>query len=105
MQGGNFMLEETILESIYLDREQSKLAERSQYEKEVYYTVKKVGNEEKLRNLISKIYNKRLRTKINNLLELTLEDNLKIESATLDKYYKQGFKDAVNLLIECLEKE
>ena len=49
------MLKETILESIYLDREQSKLAERSQYEKEVYYTVKKVGNEEKLRNLISKI--------------------------------------------------
>lgn len=35
------MLKETILESIYLDREQSKLAERSQYEKEVCYTVKK----------------------------------------------------------------
>ena len=64
------MLKETILESIYLDREQSKLAKRSEYEKEVYYTVKKTGNEEKLRNLINKIYNKRLRTKINNLLKM-----------------------------------
>ena len=39
--------------------------------------------------------------KINNLLDLTLEDMLKRESAALDKYYKQGFKDGINLIIEC----
>ena len=54
MQGGNFMLKETILESIYLDREQSKLAERSQYEKEVYYTIKKQVMKKNLEILLIK---------------------------------------------------
>ena len=61
------------------------------------------GNEEKLRKFIDSIYNQKLKNKINNLLELTLEDMLKRESASLDKYYKQGFKDGINLLIECIK--
>ena len=56
-----------------------------------------------LQSIDNKIYNKKLSKKINNLLDLTLEDMLKRESATLDKYYKQGFKDGINLLIECIE--
>ena len=48
------MLKETILESIYLDREQSKLAERSQYEKEVYYTIKKQVMKKNLEILLIK---------------------------------------------------
>ena len=41
--------------------------------------------------------------KISNLLDLTLDDRLKKDGATLDKYYKQGFKDGINLLIECIK--
>lgn len=96
------MLKETLLESIYWDREQGVLANRSELEKEVSYEIQKDGNEEKLRELIDKIYNQRLRNKIDKYLDLTLEDMLKRESATLDKYYKQGFKDGINLLIECI---
>ena len=98
------MPEETLLNSIYWEREQGKLAKRSEYEKEISDEIKRDGNEDKLRDLIdNKIYNKKLSKKINNLLDVTLEDMLKRESATLDKYYKQGFKDGINLLIECIE--
>ena len=81
------MPKETILESIYWDREQGVLAKRSEYEKEISYEIKQNGNEDKLRELINKLHSERL----------------KIETATLDKYYKQGFKDGINLLIECIE--
>ena len=98
------MQKETLLETIYLEREQGELAKRSEYEKEVSQEIKRDGNEDKLRELIdTKIYNKKLCKKINNLIDYTLEDMLKRESATLDKYYKQGFKDGINLLIECIE--
>ena len=40
---------------------------------------------------------------MSNLLDLTLDDRLKKDGATLDKYYKQGFKDGINLLIECIK--
>lgn len=97
------MPKEKILETIYLEREQNELANRSEYEKETSREIKRDGNEDKLRELIdTKIYNKRLCKKLNNLLDYTLEDMLKMESATLNKYYKQGFKDGINLLIECL---
>lgn len=97
------MPKEKILETIYLEREQNELANRSEYEKETSREIKRDGNEDKLRELIdTKIYNKKLCKKLNNLLDYTLEDMLKMESATLDKYYKQGFKDGINLLIECL---
>lgn len=98
------MPKETLLESIYWDREQGELTKKSEYEKEVRNEIQLDNNEDKLRELIDKkIYNKKLNKKFNYLLDLTLEDMLKKESATLDKYYKQGFKDGINLLIECLE--
>lgn len=97
------MQKETLLESIYSDRAQGVLSTRSEYEKEVYFEIKRDSNEEKLRELIDKIYNERLKNKIGKYLELTLDDMLKRESATLDKYYKQGFKDGINLLIDCIE--
>ena len=96
------MSKETLLDSIYFDRDQDILTKKSEYEKEVVFEIKRDGNEDKLRELIdNKIYNKKLSRKINNLLDLTLEDMLKRESAALDKYYKQGFKDGINLIIEC----
>lgn len=93
------MIKETLLESFYLDREQSELAKRSEYEKKVCYEIDRNGN----RKLIDKIYDKKLSKKISNLLDLTLDDRLKKDGATLDKYYKQGFKDGINLLIECIK--
>ncbi len=97
------MPKQTLLETIYWDREQDVLGKRSEYEKEISYEIKREGNEEKLRELIEKLYNQKLKKNINKYLDLTLEDMLKKESATLDKYYKQGFKDGINLLIECIE--
>lgn len=97
------MPKETILDSIFDDRDQGLLAKRSEYEKEIEYEIKMDGNEEKLRKFIDSIYNQKLKNKINNLLESTLEDMLKRESVSLDKYYKQGFKDGINLLIECIK--
>ena len=98
------MPKETLLESIYWDREQGELTKKSEYKKEVRNEIQLNNNEDKLREFIDKkIYNKKLNKKFNYLLDLTLEDMLKRESATLDKYYKQGFKDGINLLIECLE--
>lgn len=97
------MPKETVLDSIFDDRDQGLLAKRSEYEKEIEYEIKMDGNEEKLRKFIDSTYNQKLKNKINNLLELTLEDMLKRESASLDKYYKQGFKDGINLLIECIK--
>ena len=58
------MGEETILESIFFDREQRVLANVSDEEKNVILEIKRDGNEE--------------------------------------KYYKQGFKDGVNLIVECV---
>ena len=97
------MPKETVLDSIFDDRDQGLLAKRSEYEKEIEYEIKMDGNEERLRKFIDSIYNQKLKNKINNLLELTLEDMLKRESASLDKYYKQDFKDGINLLIECIK--
>lgn len=97
------MIKETLLESFYLDREQSELAKISEYEKKVCYEIDRNGNEERLRKLIDKIYDKKLSKKISNLLDLTLDDRLKKDGATLDKYYKQGFKDGINLLIEYIK--
>ena len=98
------MQKESLLETIYLDREQDKLAGKNEYEKEVSFEIKRDGNEEKLRELIdTKIYNKKLCKKLNYLLDSTFEDFLKMESSTLDKYYKQGFKDGINLIVECLQ--
>ena len=97
------MIKETLLESFYLDWEQSDLAKRSDFEKKVCYEIDRNGNEERLRKLIDKIYDKKLSKKISNLLDLTLDDRLKKDGATLDKYYKQGFKDGINLLIECIK--
>lgn len=96
------MEDETLLESIYYDREQGVLADQSIEEKKVMQEIKKVGNEEKLRQLIGKVHNKRLKKQINKFLDLTLDDISAIGSISLYKYYKQGFKDGINLLIECV---
>ena len=97
------MPSETILETIFYDREQGVLATRNEKERQIWSEIQSEGNEDALREQIEKIYNKKLRRKINKYLELTLDDMLKRESVALDKYYKQGFKDGINLLIECIE--
>lgn len=96
------MSKEIILDTIYFSREQDILDKKSEFEKQVEYEIKKQKNEEKLRLLIEQVYSKKLSKKIEKYLDLTLEDILKSECTSLDKYYKQGFKDGVNLLIECL---
>lgn len=96
------MEEETILEEIFFDREQRILAELNDEERKVLAEIKEEGNEEKLRELIKEVKDERLRGKIDNLLEYTLEDVTKRCSVSLEKYYKQGFKDGVNLIVECV---
>lgn len=95
--------EDDILEAIYLDREQGILACRSAEEKQVSDEVKLRGYEEKLRKTVEQIHSEKLRNKINDLIDHTLEDLLYKDGTTMEKYYKQGFKDGVNLLIKCAE--
>lgn len=55
------MEEETILESIFFDREQRVLANVSDEERNVILEIKRDGNEDKLRKLIEQVKEDRLR--------------------------------------------
>lgn len=96
------MEEETILESIFFDREQRVLANVSDEERNVILEIERDGNEDKLRKLIEQVKEDRLRNKIEEMLDYALEDVSKRYRASLEKYYKQGFKDGVNLIVECV---
>ena len=93
------MEEETILESIFFDREQRVLANVSDEERNVILEIERDGNEDKLRKLIEQFKEDRLRNKIEEMLDYALEDVSKRYCASLEKYYKQGFKDGVNLIV------
>ena len=96
------MEEETILESIFFDREQRVLANVSDEERNVILEIERDGNEDKLRKLIEQVKEDRLRNKIEEMLDYALEDVSKRYCDSLVKYYKQGFKDGVNLIVECV---
>ena len=61
------MEEETILESIFFDREQRVLANVSDEERNVILEIKRDGNEDKLRKLIEQVKEDRLRNKIEEI--------------------------------------
>lgn len=96
------MEEETILEELFFDREQRVLAILNDEERRIIAEIKQDDNEEKLREVMEQIKDERIKRKIDELLDYTLEDVSKRCSASLEKYYKQGFKDGVNLIIECV---
>ena len=96
------MEEETILESIFFDREQRVLANVSDEERNVILEIERDGNEDKLRKLIEQVKEDRLRNKIEEMLDYALEDVSKRYCASLEIYYKQGCKDGVNLIVECV---
>ena len=50
----------------------------------------------------SRPYSDRLKKQLNKYVNLTFEDLLARDSATMEKYYKQGFKDGMNLNKECI---
>ena len=52
--------------------------------------------------MIEQVKEDRLRNKIEEMLDYALEDVSKRYCASLEKYYKQGFKDGVNLIVECV---
>lgn len=68
------MEEETILESIFFDREQRVLANVSDEERNLILEIKRDGNEDKLRKLIEQVKEDRLRNKIEEMLDYALED-------------------------------
>ena len=96
------MGEETILESIFFDREQRVLANVSDEEKNVILEIKRDGKADKLGELIEQVKEDRLRNKLVEMLDYGVEDVSKRYCASLEKYYKQGFKDGVNLIVECV---
>lgn len=96
------MEEEKILDSIFYNREQSTLSNVSGEEKNVILEIERDGNEDKLRKLIEQVKEDGLRNKIEEMLDYSLEDVSKRYCACLEKYYKQGFKDGVNLIVECI---
>ena len=94
-------MEETLLEEIYWDREQGVLRYLTNGERQVMDQIELNQHEEKLRKLVHNIRNKKLRKKINTFIDLAMEDLLSREAERLEKYYKQGFKDGVSLIMEC----
>lgn len=97
------MVESNILEEIFLDREQEVLSKITEQEKMIMDEIKKFNNEEKLKALIKQVEDKNLRERIDKLYEYAVEDVFKLNSVNLEKYYMQGFKDGVNLILECVK--
>lgn len=95
-------MEENILREIFLEREQNFLCELSDEEKKAKREIKRIGNEEKLRELINQINNQYLKKRILKYLDLSFEDISKYECVSLEKYYVQGFKDGSTLVIKCI---
>lgn len=96
------IMDDTIIEIIYWDRAQGILMKKSKEEKQIDNEIKMNKHEEKLRELIDKVYSDRLKKQLNKYVDLTFEDLLARDSATMEKYYKQGFKDGMNLNKECI---
>ena len=84
-------MEETLLDEIFWDRDQGVLRCLTKGERQVMDQIELVHN----------IRNKKLRKKINTFIDLAMEDLLSREAERLKKYYKQGFKDGVSLIMEC----
>ena len=97
------MVESNILEEIFLDREQEVLSKITEEERMIMDEIKKFNNEEKLKALINQVEDKNLRERIDKLYEYAVEDVFKLNSVNLEKYYIQGFKDGVNLILECVK--
>ena len=97
------MVESNILEEIFLDREQAVLSKITEEERIIMDEIKKFNNEEKLKALIKQVEDKKLRERIDKLYEYAVEDVFKLNSVNLEKYYMQGFKDGVNLILECVK--
>lgn len=97
------MVESNILEEIFLDREQEVLSKITEEERMIMDEIKKFNNEEKLKALIKQVEDKNLRKRIDKLYEYAVEDVFKLNSVNLEKYYMQGFKDGVNLILECVK--
>lgn len=97
------MVESNILEEIFLDREQAVLSKITEEERIIMDEIKKFNNEEKLKALIKQVEDKNLRERIDKLYEYAVEDVFKLNSVNLEKYYMQGFKDGVNLILECVK--
>ena len=105
-------MEETLLDEIFWDRDQGVLRCLTKGERQVLddLTDKEINvmnqikfdnHEKKLRNLVHNVRNKKLRKEINNYIDLSMEDLLTREAERQEKYYKQGFKDGVSLIMEC----
>jgi len=94
-------MEETLLDEIFWDRDQGVLRCLTKGERQVMDQIELNQHEEKLRKLVHNIRNKKIRKKINTFIDLAMEDLLSREAERLEKYYKQGFKDGVSLIMEC----
>ena len=97
------MVESNILEEIFLDRVKEVLSKITEEERMIMDEIKKFNNAEKLKALIKQVEDKNLRERIDKLYEYAVEDVFKLNSVNLEKYYMQGFKDGVNLILECVK--
>ena len=69
-------MDDTIIEIIYWDRAQGILMKKSKEEKQIDNEIKMNKHEEKLRELIDKVYSDRLKKQLNKYVDLTFEDLL-----------------------------
>ena len=98
------MADETnsILKSIFEIREQQVLSKMSDEEIKVRKELEKTKNDEKFEDLIKEIKDERLQEKLRNGFDDVSLDIMKLSCCDIDRYYRQGFADAINIVIECM---
>lgn len=92
----------SILKSIFEIREQQVLCEMSDEEIKVKEELKKTKNEEKFENTIKEIKDEKLQEKLKQIFDDVTLDIMKLACCDIDRYYAQGFSDAINIIIESI---
>jgi len=95
--------EMSLLDEIFYEREQEVLCKITAEEREVIDKVRQSGNEEKLNVLLEQVTDEELSENLSKAIDFVIDDVSMQLSANLKKYYQTGFKDAINLIKECLE--
>lgn len=92
----------SILKSIFEIREQQVLCEMSDEEIKVRKELEQTKNDEKFENIIKEVKDKELQNKLKEAFDEVTFDIMKLACCDIDRYYSQGFANAINIVIECI---
>lgn len=92
-----------IVEKILWDRQQSNFGAINKEEKEINRQIKNNKYMEKLDKELDKIYSNKYKEKIKSYIDLIIEEVIEMDTATIKKAYRQGFKDGLNIAVDSLK--